>query len=241
MRRILYCLVIISATQVSFAMSTALPTPCQECPVVTVDCPTQFVDTDVPVRFSADVIGAHTTAKITYNWAVSAGTIIGGQGTFSIIVDQSGTGGQSMTATVEVGGFDPICQTTASCSFVLCPAPLSRKFDEYGNTAFKDEKAHLNKFGKQLQNEPESRGYIITYGRRRGRAGEAQAHAHHARSYLVKTYAINPERIVTVDGGFRTNLEVELWLMPTGAQPPKPTPTVSPDEVKTGKDTVKRN
>ena len=44
------------------------------------------------------------------------------------------------------------------------PAPKARKFDEYGNIRFNDEKARLDNFAIQLQNEPTSQGYIIGYG-----------------------------------------------------------------------------
>lgn len=237
MRRILYCLAIMSAAQVGSDASMPLPSHTQACPTVTVDCPTGVTEASTPVRFTANIEGADPKATLTYNWSVSTGTIISGQGTSAIIVDQAGTADRSITATVKVGGLDSSCPLIASCSKMPGLPALSRKFDEYGNTAFKDEKARLNKFAKQLRSEPESRGYIITYGRRRGRAGEAEAHARHAKSYLVKIHGIDPKRIVTVDGGFRTNLEVELWIAPPGAKPP----TVSSDKMQTNKDTVKRN
>lgn len=238
MRRILYCLLIISTAQVGYGTDKILPTPIRGCPVVTVDCPTQFMGDDVPARFSADVIGGDPAAKITYHWTVSAGTIIGGQGTFAIIVDQSRLSGQSLTATVEIGGFDSSCQTIASCSIVWCLAPLSRKFDEYGPIAFKDEKARLDNFAIQLENEPGSQAYIIAYDKRNDKA---QARADRARTYLVSKRGIDSDRIKVVDGGARINSEVELWIAPTGANPPKPTPTASPDKMQTSKDTVKRN
>ncbi len=48
-------------------------------------------------------------ATWTYNWSVSAGTITSGQGTSTITVDTTGLGGQSVTATVSIGGADPSC------------------------------------------------------------------------------------------------------------------------------------
>jgi hypothetical protein len=38
---------------------------------------------------------------------------------------------------------------------------------------------------------------------------------------------------VTVDGGFREDLTVELWIVPSGATPPENSPTVDPSEVQT--------
>src|SRR2546426_8367870 len=45
----------------------------------------------------------------TYHWTVSAGRIIDGQGTPSIRVDTNGLAGQTLTATVSVGGYTLDC------------------------------------------------------------------------------------------------------------------------------------
>src|SRR5258705_10595666 len=103
--------------------------------------------------------------NVTYNWSVSAGTISGGQGTSSITVDTAGLGGQTVTATVELGGLDPSCSRTASCTTsVKAPNPPAVKFAEHGNIKFNDEKARLDNYAIQLQNHPDSQGYIIAYG-----------------------------------------------------------------------------
>src|SRR5204862_4577198 len=161
----------------------------------------------------------------------SAGTITSGQGTSSITVNASA--GQTITATVDLGGLDPNCPKTASCTTSIKPPPPgSRKFDEYGNIRFNDEKARLDNFAIELQNDPTSQGYLICYGGRRGRAGEAQRRCDRAKDYLVTTRGISADRIVTVDGGYRENLTVELWIVPQGATAPTASPTVDPSEVK---------
>jgi hypothetical protein len=91
------------------------------------------------------------------------------------------------------------------------------KFDEYGNIRFNDEKARLDNYAIQLQNTPGSEGYIIAYGTC---AGEGQARADRAKNYLVNTRGIEAGRIVTIDGGCRSDLTVELWIVPTGATKP---------------------
>src|SRR5580765_1293569 len=86
----------------------------QECPSVSVICQTRS-DDGAAATFTANFRGA-TRISETYKWKVSAGTITSGQGTSSITVDTTGLGGQVLTATVEVGGVDPACNRTASCS-----------------------------------------------------------------------------------------------------------------------------
>ena len=204
------------------------------CPTVDVTCP-DTVTAGQPITFTASVTGGDTGVTPTFNWTVSAGTISSGQGTSSITVDTTGLApGTTVTATVDIGGFPADCRVSDSCttSIPAAPAP-ARKIDEYGNIRFNDEKARLDNFAIALQNEPGSTGTIICYGGRRGRAGEAQARCDRARNYLVNERQIEATRITTVDGGFREELTVELYIVPAGATQPAATPTVDASEVQT--------
>jgi hypothetical protein len=205
---------------VSFSSTTVTVNECDcvpLCPTITVDCPTALVELGQSATVTANVSGGPPNMSLTYNWSVSGGTISGGQGTPSITVDTTGAGGQTITATVEVGGLAPECQRTASCSFTVNQPVVARKFDEYGDIRFNDEKARLDNFAIQLQNEPGATGVIVAYGARTGPAGQAQARADRAKDYLVNTRGIDAGRIVTIDGGCKENLTVELWIQPQGA------------------------
>jgi hypothetical protein len=187
------------------------------CPTVNVNCPSEVED-GAPVTYTATVNGGSPAVSPTYNWTVSAGTISSGQGTSSITVDTKGTGGQTITATVELGGVDPSCPRTGTCSTpVKAPPQGPRKFDEYGNIRFNDEKARLDNYAIQLQNEPAAQGYIIGYG---SCDAEGQTRANRAKDYLVNTRGIDAGRLVVVDGGCMPELKVELWVVPSGATPP---------------------
>lgn len=106
-----------------------------------------------------------------------------------------------------------------------------RKFDEYSNISFNDEKARLNNLAIYLQQQPEMKGYIIVYAGRRARAGEAQERAERAKNYLVNVRSTNAERIVIIDGGHREELEVDVYVLPRGVSAPTAAPTVDPSEV----------
>lgn len=210
------------------------------CPTVDVSCPAD-VNEDGTITFTANVSGGDPSVTPTYNWTVSAGTIASGQGTSTITVDARGLGGQTVTATVDVGGYDRQCSTSDSCSTQVIGRVLPRKIDEYGNIQFNDEKARLDNFAIEMQNDPTAQGYLVCYGGRVGRAGEAQRRCDRAKDYLVNTRGIDPSRIVTVDGGFREDLTVELWIVPSGATAPEATPTVDPSEVQTTRPTRRRS
>ena len=207
---------------VSFSSTTVTIANCPDCvpnlvcPTVTVSCADAVKEGD-PATFTANFAQGTPTVSETYNWTVSAGTITSGQGTSSITVDTKGLGGQSVTATVEVGGVDPTCNRTASCTTPVQPNPIPRKFDEYGNIRFNDEKARLDNYAIQLQNEPSSTGVIIAYG---ACDTEGMTRGNRAKDYLVNTRGIDAGRITVVDGGCRSELHVELWIVPSGATAP---------------------
>nr|MBA2503933.1 hypothetical protein [Pyrinomonadaceae bacterium] len=221
---------------ISFSTATInvveCPVPVVVCPTITVNCP-DTVEAGQPITYTANVSGGDTAITPTFTWTVSAGTISDGQGTNTITVDTTGAGGQSITATATVSGYAAECQATATCTTQVTVTRVARKVDEYGNIAFNDEKARLDNFAIELQNDPGSAGVVIAYGGRVGRSGEAQARADRARDYLVNTRGVDPSRITTVDGGFREDLTVELYIVPTGATAPTASPTVDASEVRT--------
>ena len=191
------------------------------CPNISIYCP-GAITLGQPVTFTANVSGGSSNVTPIYNWKISVGTITSGQGTSSITVDTTGLAGQSITATLQMGGYNLDC--SASCITQIPVRVVNRKFDEYGNINRDDEKARLDNFAIQLQQEQDAQGYIIIYPGRGSRPGDAQKRADRARDYLVNLRGIDARRIVTLDGGPREDLTVELWIVPTGAPAPTPRP-----------------
>jgi hypothetical protein len=207
------------------------------CPALEITS-SELVSEGTDITFTIKVTGGDPNVKPTYNWSVSAGTIKSGQGTSVIKVDTTGLGDQSVTATVELGGYDPVCERVKSSTSTVEKKPASTKSDEYSSTDVKLETERLDRFARALMEEPNVNGYIMSYGGRVGKTGEAQALADRTKKYLVSR-GIDESRLVTVDGGFREQLTTELWLVPPGAAPPQAEPTVDPKEVKQIKETPK--
>jgi hypothetical protein len=107
----------------------------------------------------------------------------------------------------------------------------ARKFDEYSDLPFEDEKARLDNLASYLQEKRDLIGYIIVYAGQQAHAGEAKARAERAKSYLVRECGLDSGRVVIIDGGYREKLMFELYAIPRSAPPPAPTLTVNPDEV----------
>lgn len=202
----------------------------RQCPTLSVSCP-DTIGAGSPMTFTVMVSGGPADLKLTYNWVVSAGTISSGQGTSSIIVDMTGLYNGFVTATVEVGGLPESCPESAACTVTLPQGCYLDKLDEYGNIKFVDEKARLDNYIIELRNDPTAQGYLICYGGRRGYADEAVRRCERAKGYLSGVRGIAPGRLVIVDGGFREELTVKIVVVPAGATPPAPSPTVDPREV----------
>ena len=209
----------------AFTSTTVLvnrcPPPPPSCPTVGIICPDQVV-LGQPLTFSSTLTGGSANVTPIYNWTVSSGTNNEGQGTKTISVDTNELDGQTVTATLSMGGYTLDCSATCSVNF---PVPVERKkFDEFPNIARNDEKARLDNFAIELQNDPTAMAYIIVYPGQRGRPNEVQQHTTRIVDYLVNSRGINAARMITLVGPPRDALLVELWLCPQGAKPPAMAP-----------------
>ncbi len=197
------------------------PTPLPPtCPNLFITCPDR-IEIDQPLTFTSAVTGTFGGVTPTYNWTVSAGRIIDGQGTPSIRVDTTGLAGQTVRATLSMGGYNLDC--SASCAVSIPPPlPVCRKFDEFPDISRNDEKARLDNFAIELQNDPTSTAYVIIYPGPRGRPGTVQARSTRIVDYLVNSRNFESRRLITLVGPARSELMVELWICPQGARAPNP-------------------
>jgi hypothetical protein len=156
-------------------------------------------------------------------------------------VDSTGIGGQRITATLTAdnGSADPACAQSVQAVSVVAPIEkkviVAREYDECNNCTFDDQKARLDNLAVELQNDPSTRAHIIAYGGRMSPLGQVEKLMSRARDYLVTQRGIDASRLVVVNGGFREEDSVELWLVPSGAPAPRPTPTVQAGEIKARK------
>ena len=207
-------------TSTTVAVKTCPPVIQPTCPVVEVSCPTN-IGIDQPLTFNARVSGGNPPVSPVYNWTVSQGTIVEGQGTSSIRVDTTGLAGQTVKATLSMGGYTIDCSATCSAS-VPIPAAKCRKFDEFPEISRNDEKARLDNYAVEIQNDPSATAYVVIYPARAGKSANTQRHTPQIVDYLVNTRGIDTHRIVTLVGGARDSMSIELWSCPQGATPPKP-------------------
>ncbi|MFN2533566.1 MAG: hypothetical protein ABR555_19975 [Pyrinomonadaceae bacterium] len=209
----------------AFSSTTVYVNPCAPvqlvCPAISITCPTNVV-IDEPITFDSTLSGGSPVSNAAYNWTVSAGNIVEGQGTNTIKVDTKGLAGQTIAATVSVGGY-PGLDCSANC-VVQIPVPqlTCRKFDEFPAIARNDEKARLDNLVIDLQNDPTSTAYVRVSPGRDRKTADVQRHTSRILDYLVNSRGIDSRRIMTVSGPAKDQLMVELWSCPQGAPTPNP-------------------
>jgi hypothetical protein len=181
------------------------------CPYnIRVDGPERVMEGDLITFASTNLVTAGAI-PVNYNWTVSPNTlnITSGVGTSSITVDTKGLGGQTITADLDVndGVYDAACRQRISVPTVvekLPPPPGPRRFDEFESSSFDDDKARLDAFAIELQNNPDAQGYIIMYqgtDKASERTGKVEVLSKRTLDYLVKTRGIDPRRIVITNWG----------------------------------------
>jgi hypothetical protein len=224
------------------------PLPKVPCPFpLNISAPKQVTEGEI-ITYTADVAYSGTNS-LRYNWKVtpSSARIISGQGSPTLTVDSTGLGSQRITATLTAddGSSYPECSQTVQA--VSAVAPLEKKiivaqeFDECNSCSLDDQKARLDNLAVELQNDPSTRAYILAYGGRMSPLGQVEKLMSRSRDYLITQRGIDASRIVVVNGGFREEDSVELWIVPSGAAAPKPTPTVQAGDVNPGKPGRRKN
>jgi hypothetical protein len=175
-------------------------------------------------------ITAQFNTPVRYIWTVSPSNarIIGPSDRDSITIDSTNLGGQTITAklVVDDGREDALCrqmdEASTKVKSVEKPQPKRWKHDEFPSRAYDDVKARLDAYVIELNNKPDSKGYIVVYGGTKSKPAQTQKLNARVIDYLVKDRGLPPERIVIIQGGKRDNDYVELWVVESGATPPTP-------------------
>jgi hypothetical protein len=191
------------------------PVTCS-CPTVTISAP-GLTSPGSPMTFTANASGG-SQDSVTYNWSVSAGLITSGQGTPSITVaTTSAMAGSNVTATLELGGTDPLCRCQTTYSEIGSVSRVEfRLVDEFGKATDDDIKARVDNFYVQLNADPTATGVIVNYG--------TPLQIKVRKAQIMK--AINfrkydPSRVKFIDGpDTGTGINTKFYIVPAGASDP---------------------
>ena len=135
----------------------------------------------------------------------------------------------------------------------------AKQIDEFGIPPCGDMLARSDWIYSNLQSSPDSKIYVIYYGgrfrkeriwdKRTKSYNKIQLEYPHRDDALNRAKAIPfyltteksfstverntlKDKVVLINGGFRQNIEMEIWIVPQNAAPPKPSPTVDEKDIK---------
>ena len=181
-----------------------------------------------PVTFSVNLAGGDPGITPTIVWNVSAGLIKDGQGTRHILVDSTGSGAdRQIIADVWIGGYAPECGSQATVAVKV--VGYANKVDEFGDLETEQENERLASAAGAVAQSNDTL-YVIAYAGRRSVRGYAGNALKRIRTQLTTT-GVSAQRVGAVDGGFREEPAYEIWIVPEGAEPPRPTPAIDRKEI----------
>ncbi|HEY0659480.1 MAG TPA: hypothetical protein VGD05_13445 [Pyrinomonadaceae bacterium] len=135
---------------------------------------------------------------------------------------------------------------------VFAQAKAALKIDEFSNYNCEDMLVRLDYFANDLMKEPNVKGFVIVYEGKYSkyvnngkgenklkpflpRFGESAFRTRSMQNHLLNFRTFPKEKFLFISGGFRENHTVELWIVPNGENPPKPTATLENIKYRKGK------
>jgi hypothetical protein len=182
------------------------------------------------ITFALNITGGDPRIQPTILWSTSAGIITEGQGTRRITVDSTGAGetpDREIKADIWVGGYSADCVLQASAAVKVIGS--TKKFGEFGDLPAETVTFHLKTLAAFLSKSDDN-VYIIGYAGRKSERGFVANALRRMRGELTAE-GVSPRRINAVDGGFREEPLFDFWIVPNGAEPPRPAPTIDRKEI----------
>ena len=195
-------------------------------------CPTYAVSGSQPLILFADILGTEDNEivkPLRFRWSISKGKMESGQGTPKITVvdlDDLDTKSYSLRVDVDVSGGPPELGNHKSCVVTVDPTCTSASMIDQYSAPSNNEIQHLDRFAERLKSSSaDSIGYMISYAGKNACIYEGNWRASRARDYLIERHSIPAKRVIAVDGGFRDEWTVELFIQTNATCGPLPAPT----------------
>ena len=124
----------------------------------------------------------------------------------------------------------------------------ARKFEELTDFCCEMTRAVFDNFFHEIQNNPESKGYVIFYEGKNHRicnkyrtpnSGEIDLIITTFKSHISSRNQ-DPKRFSWIKAGYREHWTAEFWIVPSSADLPKATSTVEQKNIKFKKGKTKR-
>jgi hypothetical protein len=205
------------------------PKPTPPCLSVVIEAPSEEWQEGRSLTLKARVKGAVEDAGLRYDWKLSAGRIISGQGTNTITVDTKQLGGQVVQANLKVTSPATLCEVSNSHEIKVFQSLLVERARLWLNgesifSSFNDFPMHTGR---------DTISYIIAFGRANGCEGEAAFLLREIKNHLIEKHGLRSEAIVTIDGGYDRELQIEVRHRSLRERPPTVTSFFPAEQVHT--------
>jgi hypothetical protein len=205
---------------ITVAIFSLLFTKAQNCPGVSVTPYSFEIAAGDTLVFIAGTTGVEI--NVSYNWTISAGTIISGQGTAKIMVNTDGLGGQYVTATVELKGLPAKCTNTASSSVEVIPSAQLVASGTFNN-GLELKKAVQKFIAATSFKDSATVGTCFIYLYKKSSTAESAYKIF--KEAVVSAFEFNnirPDQYKIADGGTKKMETYEMFLLLPAGKDPKP-------------------
>ena len=132
------------------------------CPQVGIILPNEMLVPGKAALFTAKIGKLTEESNIEYNWTVSRGYIIEGQGTSKIkLLVMPENFGENVIITLKLEGFPENCTGDVSEAVSVIPQPNSEPFSRYGKVSANDEKAQIDNLYYTLSQNENYEGIML--------------------------------------------------------------------------------
>lgn len=104
--------------------------------------------------------------------------------------------------------------------------------DDGTGRSFEQDKPRLNRFAEEMKVNSSADAYIIAFAGLVSYKNEAKIRLNCIRKYLITTHGISPSRLKLIDGGYRVEKSVKLFLVNPGEPKPPAFPTLNREAVR---------
>lgn len=199
------------------------------CPFVQILGFRYFPKANKSIEFEARVTDNDISKrKRIFNWKVSRGKIISGDGTSKISVSLPINFSGDLLVKVEVEGYSLECPIDSTNAIYKTKVGEKRfKLHELDkiNCSYEYELRVLDDLSAVLKAKPDLQTHIVIYAGRISYINEVKTHLERMKNYLIEM-GVEPDRIITINGGYRNQLSGELWISEKGVQAPETKSTV---------------
>jgi len=104
--------------------------------------------------------------------------------------------------------------------------------DTGSGLTFEEDKPRIDQFAEEIKRNRSAEAYIIAYGGLLSYKNEAGIRLRCIRNRLIRIHKISASRLKFIDGGYRVEVSVQLFLVKPGEQKPTADPSVNREAVR---------